>query len=625
MRAHGIIRNIFCIVITIFSMIHLISCSMDHGNPEIAGSENKSHTISGTVSSGSPVAGTVYLKNATTGEILSGPIDENGHYSILLINYMTGPYILEARGTTGGRAICLHSLGTRADVSATVNITPMTEMICGNVLKSDPELFFESFDEDVLSKAATAVNISKHENIIKKRFKNIMDLFEIPDDLSLINTPFYTDHSGIDGVLDVIRFNIVLDETGKKTPQMVAKLIFSDDQILDDYTEDDDSGFPVQQVTVKDIASIAAVFKTWENKFNDESSDTKRLPLSSDSDLTVLFADDFFQNGRNRTEFLEKICTFDDGLVTGTLEGMRIIGLSYDYIDFSEGIAQVSFTVKNNKGYTEDQYHWTMVKSGEQWRMKGNRQLVDCYVGVYSAYSITTKKILANGFSVFAWTPFIERASDIHHIGVTGYGIPSGYTLTPIHKGGGLLFVASGSAPEGYCEFADAETVRDNEEYVFTLYGNDGNTIPGSVYKRCVKKGCSSSSDLSVNKLLYFSDIVNPLQTEIDTFNDGPAKLESKWTTANDMVRKEISCYYTHSSNNAIKRKIYPLNKSGETEYDFMIFEKNITRLDIYARSSDIYDRVFDAFISDSQYVEQTMAKDIIFYLEEVDKPFRIF
>lgn len=616
--------------------IQLWSCSTNHGNKEITEYENETPTISGTVSSGSPVVGTVYLKNATTGESIPATIDENGHYSITLIDYMTGPYILQAKGTVGGRSICMHSLGTRADVSATVNITPMTQLVTGNVLKCDPEQFFKSFDDSELTKAATEENISKHEKSVKQRFKNVFSMFGIDTEkINVMNTSFETNHTGIDGVLDMIRFHSVLDNDGNRLPQMVARLVFSDAQIADDFTRDDDvSEIPAQQGTVTDIPSIANVFNTWKLLFTEEAESksrtnkraaVKKLPSSTDSELVTLFSDDFLQNGRDRSEFLDKICSFDDAPVTGSLKEMNIVGLSYDHVDFINGEAQVSFTVTNNKGYNEDQYHWNMVKSGDQWLIKGNQQLVDCYVGAYSAYSKTAQAIIANGLCVYAWTPFADRSSAIHHIGVSGYGIPSGYSLDRTEKGGGVLFVAASSDPKGYIGTPDIQTVKDNEEYVFTLYGADGIPLSGGIYKRTLKKSGTSMSDLLSTKMSYFCELKSPLQTRMDNFNNGQDSLDCVWGNPSEQIMRELNCYYVHSGNSAIKRKIYLVKDSGVTNDTFMIYEKNITRLDIYTRSSDIYDRIFDTFVSNSQYIDGTKAKDIIFYMYEGEKPFRIF
>ena len=620
------------LIVTAIAILFLNACSLDHGGNEVESDSDENNTISGTVSAGAPVKGIVILKNATSSESsISDEIDEDGHYSIDLVSDMTGPYILQVRGTVGGRSICLHSIGTRADVTATVNITPFTNLVVGNIIGKDPEAYFESFDNPVLTRVATEANINKHEALVRERFKSIFQLFGVNfENLNLINTPFNADHTGMDGALDFIRFISSCDDDGNKMPQMTVKLLFSDDQIIDDFTKEDDITVLSAPETLLDakteMISIAGVFKAWKDLFADEvepSRRTKAIPQSDNTELVALFSPDFLQNGLDLTAFLAKICV--DETSKDNMRNMKISGLALDNLDVDGGKAVVSFTVTNFNDVSEDQYSWELVKTDGSWLINGNRQRVDCFVGTYAAYSKTKLDIIANGLCIYAWSSLPEQNTDIDHIVVTGPGLPDHFALSRIEEDNRVLFIPTGSSPHGYYQPVEPSDIKENSLYTFYLYDNENNLIMENGYKRYLKKGNVGNDDLLTLKESVFCDILAPYQAIINDFDEGQASIETRWTTPSYMTLKEINYYYNHSGFDTNKRKIFSVDASSTTNWIMSINESNITRLDIYIRCMDAYDRVFDSFLSDSEYVVGTKAKEIINYRENSQIPYKLF
>lgn len=635
MNENGLAQWIWSIalVIIIFCMS---ACSVDHGGDEVDFDKDGNKTINGTVSAGGPVKGVVILKNATSSTVsISDEIDEEGHFSIELVGDMTGPYVLQARGTVGGRSICLHSIGTRADVSATVNITPFTNLVVGNIIGKDPEEYFVSFNDPVLTKVATEDNINKHEALVRARFKSIFQLFGVYfANINLINTPFNADHTGMDGALDFIRFIPSWDVDGKKMPLMTAKLLLSDDEITDDFTKEDDTTVLTVPDTLLDakaeMHSIAGVFKAWADLFSDETGNeksdfeptvkTKAIPQSDNAELVALFSSYFLQNGLERTEFLAKICV--DETSTDNMKNMKISGLALDSLDVDGGKAVVSFTVTNSNDFSEDQYNWELLKTDGSWLIKGNRQRLDCFVGTYAAYSKTKLNIIANGLCIYAWSSLLDETTDIDHIVVSGPGLPDNFVLSRVAEDNRVLFIPTGSSPHGYFQVEDPAVIKDNSEYTFLLYDAENNLITENGYKRYLKKGNIGTDDLLSIKSSIFCDISKPYQDIINDFDEGQASLESSWTTPAYITIKEINYYYNHSGVDTNKRKLLLPEANN---YYMNINETNITRIDIYIRCMDIYDRVFDSFLSDSEYVDGTKAKEIINYRENSQYPYRLF
>lgn len=638
MKKDGLTFWVWCMA-TAIVIFFLNACSLDHGGNEVDFDEDNTKTISGTVSAGAPVKGLVILRNAASSEKpISDEIDEDGHFSIDLVSDMTGPYILQARGTVGGRSVCLHSIVTRADVTATVNITPFTNLVVGNIIGKDPEAYFESFENPVLTRVATADNINKHEALVRERFKSIFQLFGVSfENLNLINTPFNADHTGMDGALDFIRFISSWDEEGNKMPQMTVKLLFTDDQITDDFTKEDDIAVLAAPETLLDakteMIAIAGVFKAWKDLFADktekEESDleltkrTKAIPQSDNAALVALFSPDFFHNGLDLTAFLAKICV--DETSKDSMRNMKISGLALDTIDVDGGKAVVSFTVTNSNGVSEDQYNWELVKTNGTWLINGNRQRVDCFIGTYAAYSKTKLDIIANGLCIYAWSSLPEQTANIDHVVVAGPGLPDHFVLSRVEGDNRVLFIPTGSSPQGYYQPADPLGIKENSLYTFFLYDDENNLIMEDGYKRYLKKGNVGSDDLLTLNESIFCDILAPYQALIDDFDEGQVSIESRWTIPSYMTLKEINYYYNHSGFDTNKRKIFLADASTTTNWTMNINESNITRLDIYIRCMDAYDRVFDSFLSDSEYVAGTKAKEIINYRENSQIPYKLF
>lgn len=629
------IRLDLCLAVMVL-VVFFSGCAIDHGGEGTEKEKEVESVISGTVSVGGPLKGVVTLKNATaTTSSLSSPIDENGRFSFHLISNMTGPYILQAKGTVGGRMVSLHSIGTRSDLSSTVNITPLTNLVVGNITGKNPEEYFNSF-EPALSKIASEESINRYESHVRHRFYDILQAFGLdPENVNLINTPIETNHSGMDAVFDFTNF-IPAWEEGNGEPRMRIRLLVSGDEIIDDLTRDDDTdrlSVPVNLSEARvEMEAILQLFDTWQNYFSADlikkvdDSEIKGMPEPQSPELLALFANEvFYQNGYPLAGFLERLCGKDPE-DAGYLENMSFSGLALDNLDLDAGKAVVSFTVNHSGGYAEDQLFWNLEKTNGTWTIKGNQQRLECHIGTYAAFSKTKYKVIANGLCIYAWTPFVGDTSDIQKILVSGKGLADGLELVRVEKDGVVLYIPEGSSPEGYYGTVDWAPVTNNATYRFRLFDGSGHPIEGQEYTRILKRGNMISETLFDDRLSYFCELKAPSQTKINVFEGGGGTLDSRWSIPSGNMVKEINVFYDHASGTTNMRHL--LDRKA-ISHSATVPETGIMRIDLNVRSTDAYGRLFDVFVSDIKYTQGTRAKNIIVYGMESGKdlaePFRLF
>jgi hypothetical protein len=82
-------------------------------------------------------------------------IAADGTYSVDT-DGMTGPFVLRAEATVGGRSYRIHSAATAADVGGKINITPLTEVIIANIAGQIAENYFNSGNFSGVNQAALA-------------------------------------------------------------------------------------------------------------------------------------------------------------------------------------------------------------------------------------------------------------------------------------------------------------------------------------------------------------------------------------------------------------------------------------------------------------------------------------
>lgn len=632
-------------------------CSVDHSSTDVGVDIKNDNIISGVVLAGGPVKGTVSLLNGPNNISSEVDIDENGNFTVRLLDFWTGPYILQARGTVGGRYVCLHSLGTREDVSETVNITPLTNLITGNVVGKNPENYYENISSPKMSVVVTQENLHMHEELVKNRFASMLG--QVLDDLenfNLMNTPIQDErHTKIDVLFDFLRITSNRDEDGNLLDSMSITTLLSDDApVVDDLTDpSDNDSIPPLPDAFEDASlqmyEIVDRFAYWESFF------AESLPDENDVNLKSIFSDDFLYNGyvRDSVEggqegFLEMISNIS------SMEEMKITGVALDNIDLGSDTepptATVSFSITNGEGRQQSFYGWQMELIGGRWRIKGNQQQLAVYAGTYLAYSTSENDVLtydevgtnvSNGLVLYAYAPVPGISDGVEYMLVTGPGIVDSLRLdkyddlsrvelfddgSNVDSPDNVIVYANksitGKRPDGFYEpkdntgLANPLSVIDNSEYVFTLY-QDG--LPVGVYTTILKRGNKSTDyyeDLD-NEDRFFVTFYEPDQPELnnpDINFDDYVKFE--WELPRSMHLLSFN-YFLTFEDGGIKTSEYIKLLDSSSHSFSKTLNNNIIRLDVYLRTVDSLDRIIDTFYSKLINVDDDLVTQPITVIEK--------
>lgn len=621
----------------IMCLFSLLACTVDHSSPDLGVESSEDAYITGRVLAGGAVHGTVTLKNGPILGEITVDIQPDGNYTIPLIDMWTGPYILQARGTIGGRYVCLHSLGTRADVSDTVNITPLTNLVAGHVVGKNPEEYYADISSPKMETAVTQENLILNEELVRKRFYIMLKRVGIdPDNYNLLNTPIDDIlHTKIDALFDFLRIKSNHDGEGNFLDSMsIATVLDQENPVIDDLT-DNSSDSPMLtlpdefEAVIQALRDIVDLFEYWEDLF--ETS----LPKVDDANLKSIFSDDFLYNGYglNSEEngpkgFLEVICGMSN------MQKMQITGVALDSIDLTSETANVSFTVINDDDREQSYYGWKMEHTVTGWKTSGNQQIMSIHVRPYVGFNSSESEVLefkekeeiigSNGLVIYAYIPVTGAADSVDYIEVTGPGIDGSLKLDRFndlslnelfHDGydddpDNIIVFANKPedkfCPDGFYEPVNGSgepnplVVIDNSEYIFKLFHSE-ESIAFAEYTTVLKRGNESTEyyEDPLNFNSSYITLIRPRQSTLDlseNFSDVAVDFDWKIPSRKTLLSfNYFLTFYDTNSKLVVSEYIKELENNRES-FSKVISGDNIVRLDIYIRTVDAFDRIIDTF-----------------------------
>jgi hypothetical protein len=171
-------------------------------------------TLSGTVATGAAVSGTVTAKDAN-GLVRTGTIAADGSYRID-VSGLQAPFLLRAVGTVGNKQIVLTAPVTAADFNSTINITPLSDLLVANLGGQAADAFFSAPDFSKLDKASV-------DSALKDLQAKLAPVLEAAGltNVDFLRVPFAANHTGVDGLLDVLEINV---DAATKTATIVSKV-----------------------------------------------------------------------------------------------------------------------------------------------------------------------------------------------------------------------------------------------------------------------------------------------------------------------------------------------------------------------------------------------------------------
>ncbi|WP_410211995.1 hypothetical protein [Aquirhabdus sp.] len=377
---------------------------------------------------------TVTLKDSSgPAKTASTTVDSQGHFAFTLdqVEGFATPWMIEVSYQIGGTTYYLHSAVTFADYAnsnATVNVTPLTDVIVGNIVGNDPHSVFANggFAAALTSTALTS-GVQSLNTLLQPLFSGIGITSTNPD---LLHQAFTVNHTGLDALLDAVHVNIdPLSKTEVITNALNGSSISG--------TLNAPPTTPLSTVgsaSLSDQQSIASFLNSLTVVFADQ-------PTSTSSSLLAFFdQSNFVQDGVSLSTYLQK--TISNTQVTGGSLAFTDIVLAStpSFATLPTGASSpynVSFTaIQNNK--PTGRYSYIIYKtSAGTWRILGNQQKAKIDLKAFEGDNNNT---LCSGLQLHitdngAFKDSSNNPLSISYATVTGLGIDSN-----------LLFFNNGSS-----------------------------------------------------------------------------------------------------------------------------------------------------------------------------------
>ena len=135
----------------------LVACGGGGSSTPLAPPPVASLTLSGTAASGLAIAGATITAKCQTGNG-SATTQADGSYQLVISGGVL-PCVLEVSNPADSSKLHSVATGSGSGITATANITPLTEMLTARVLGSEPVTFFAAFDAAAASRAITTATV----------------------------------------------------------------------------------------------------------------------------------------------------------------------------------------------------------------------------------------------------------------------------------------------------------------------------------------------------------------------------------------------------------------------------------------------------------------------------------
>ncbi|GAM11289.1 hypothetical protein OR1_03600 [Geobacter sp. OR-1] len=160
-------------------------------------------TVSGVAATGSPLVGTVYLKDSSNpAQELTTPISANGSFSFN-VSGLKAPFILKAVGTAGGQNYTLYSFATD---KGTANINPFTNLTLIHAYGNDNLASFYT-SPDAAKMLAIQQQISVSVSQIKALLNDLLQQYGVSN-INFLTDAYTANHQGLDLLFDMIIIDI---------------------------------------------------------------------------------------------------------------------------------------------------------------------------------------------------------------------------------------------------------------------------------------------------------------------------------------------------------------------------------------------------------------------------------
>ena len=456
--------------------------------------------LSGTAAAGLPIVGSVTVKDAT-GKTVTVPID-NGSYSVDVTG-LTAPFMLRASGMVGDREYVIHSAATSADVNATLNITPLTDLIVANVAGQIAARHFDAGQFAGLSKAELDAEAAQ----LRTRLLPMLQAMGVDAATDLLRTPFTPLSSALDKTLDAIRVTVDPSTQVATLANIVTQQRITDDLKTKAAAEtgaakmDDTANLATAK---DDVPAIRASVKGFFDLF------AKGLP--SAAALKALTTSDFLLNDASSDDWAAW-ASANAQLVGNTAP--EVVVQRIDYSDPARAIAEVSFVVHSAQGVPRDIAKRFLLAKGSDkvWRLHGNQRKLD--INASAHHVLGQDGCMYSGLEFWIEDNNRANSSNVSYVVIKGPGLPaSGVRLNAPAGDDHWLFDASVGQPGSYYRMAGScagspqsgdaviAAIPDQAEYEIRAYTSAGAPVAlnsSGVYRETVARRPLTQAELKTS------------------------------------------------------------------------------------------------------------------------------
>ena len=546
--------------------LFLVGCGGGGGSSAPAA---PSTLLSGTAAGGAAVIGSVIVTDSK-GATKSGNIEANGHYSID-VNGMTGPFVLKAAGTVGNTSVTYYSAATDADLGATVNVTPFTNLIVSNIAAQMAETYFS--DPANIAKIGTLItpaNLVAAETALQAKLQPVLTALGVSDSIDLLRSTFAADHSGMDAVLDLVKVEVNTDTNVVTLKNALTQIAIA----TDDTSKSTDDAAPVDSTkltgitptAVTDLQAVVAKLNGFAALF------ATGLPTRAAMEASGVFdiSSNFMMGGQTFAQFADELSTQSKAV------GLKFSNVAIE-LDASGTSGMLTADISSNSADFGEKIQLKMVKVNGVWQVQGDGMIAN--VSIYAQASrnewITLPSAMqpsgSNGQSMQSginiWIdPFAYNSTPGHTAVVsalvTGPGLGSGITMVQDVKNTWLKLSNSMYSDNLVPECAATVTTQcvniaqavDNSEYTIVLKDGSGNALNGTGYKLHLPKQPYATSALIAAMFPSIASITidgSPLTPSTVIANKSVA---IGWTMPTGLQSKDINVWANTTTGDAYVR-----------------------------------------------------------------------
>lgn len=433
----------------------------------------QSHSLSGIVAAGSPVAGIVNIKGANGLEV-SSTISSSGTFSID-VSTLTAPYVLYAAGRVNGRSASMYSA---AVATGTINITPITDFILRYALAGTaPAAAYSGWS----TTQVTADALTAAETLVQDQLAPVLAAAGVPATANLMTDAFTADHTGMDRVLDAtsITYSGTTDAT---VTNLMTGSTYTDSVASPSGT----TGLPASDeaattAALTDDAAIAAVWQTITTLFI-----TQPTPTQLDSTLAPLLATDFLEEGLDKAARVSTWGELPAGITFTSTISKAIIPAPTGYTKAYE--VRILYALGDETGTIDT----NMVYDGTYWLWYGDRTWIGYRLRPFAIMTVssagTTSFITGLGVNMDDQTydnpactvKMYAYCNGARSAIVTGPGLPaSGLILTHSATNPNFQIYSQTNNSTMYALSDDTviQAIPDNAVYTFNLYAETADTV----------------------------------------------------------------------------------------------------------------------------------------------------